>query len=366
MTLEPCRRPITGSYREADCQFLLTPLPGVFYSLREKERLIQSGAKHYSEMISFEAPPAASYLALFRTLTQRYKGRMAAEVMGLADAIAKARPAPITLVSLARAGTPVGALLQRALRHHLQVDSRHYSISIIRDRGIDEQALRFLLRERRRPASGMVFVDAWTAKGVITRELKRSIAHWNARHPEQLSDSLYVLSDIGGVADAAATHEDYAIPSGILNATVSGLVSRSILNRRIKPGQFHGCVFYEHLRSYDVSHWFLNEVEADMDVTNRAPLSTVSRRQRYARTCAYMERAMKRYGIEDINHIKPGIAEATRVLLRRVPARLLLRDPQAEAVSHLRMLAEEKGVTVESQTGMPFNAVAFIKSLKPI
>jgi hypothetical protein len=46
-------------------------------------------------------------------------------------------------------------------------------------------------------------------------------------------------------ADVAATYDDYAIPSGILNATVSGLTSRSILNAAIGPEDFHGCVFYQ-------------------------------------------------------------------------------------------------------------------------
>ncbi|ADE16050.1 conserved hypothetical protein [Nitrosococcus halophilus Nc 4] len=362
--LESCFQPLTGSYRQADCQFLLTPLQAKFFSIQEKERLIQSGEKHYSEMISFESPPSEAYLALFRNMTERYKSRLAAEVMRLAHSIANTRPAPITLVSLARAGTPIGALLQRALSGHLQVDSRHYSISIIRDRGIDEQALAFLLREDQRPADGMVFVDAWTAKGVITEELKRSIARWNARHPEQLKDTLYVISDIGGVAGVAATYEDYVIPSGILNAPVSGLVSRSILNHQIQPGQFHGCVLYEHLRQYDVSHWFLDEVEAEMDAKMVAPLPSAPREQRYAQTRVYLDRWIKRYGVKNINHIKPGIAEATRVMLRRVPERLLLRDPEAEDIAHLLILAEEKGVIVEHQPNMPFNAVAFIKTIK--
>lgn len=357
-------RPLTGSYRRADCQFLLTPLQAQFFSIQEKECLIQSGEKHYSEMISFESPPSEAYLALFRDMTRRYKGRLAAEVMRLAHTIANTRPAPITLVSLARAGTPVGALLQRALSRHLRVDSRHYSISIIRDRGIDEQALAFLLREHQRPAAGVVFVDAWTAKGVITEELKRSIAHWNSRHPEQIKDLLYVISDIGGVADVAATYEDYVIPSGILNAPVSGLVSRSILNHQVLPGQFHGCVFYEHLRPHDVSNWFLGEVEAEMDAKIIAPLPSVRRRQRYAQTQAYLQQWINSYGIENINHIKPGIAEATRVLLRRVPERLLLRDPEAGEVAHLVVLAKEKGVIVERYSNMPFNAVAFIKTIK--
>ena len=76
-------------------------------------------------------------------------------------------------------------------------------------------------------------MDGWTAKGVIAGELRCALHDWNASQFEQLDESLYVISDIGGVADIAATYDDYAIPSGILNATVSGLTSRSILNEAI-------------------------------------------------------------------------------------------------------------------------------------
>ena len=35
---------------------------------------------------------------------------------------------------------------------------------------------------------------------------------------------------------------------------------------------------------------------------------------------------IKAYDIKDINYIKPGIGEATRVLLRRVPWKLLINN----------------------------------------
>jgi hypothetical protein len=44
----------------------------------------------------------------------------------------------------------------------------------------------------------------------------------------------------------AASAEDYLIPSSILNATLSGLISRSVLNADyIYAQDFHGCVFYQ-------------------------------------------------------------------------------------------------------------------------
>lgn len=355
-------KPITGSYNASDCQFMLTPLEARFTGVAEKERMIQSGQRHYSEMVSREHAPSEQYFRLFKNLTAHYKARLATEILALARHIIATRVAPITVVSLARAGTPFGALLQRALTEVFAVDSVHYSISIIRDRGIDTVALRYILREAGRPAQGVLFADAWTAKGVITRELKAAVKAWNRQEPEPLSDELYVISDIGGTADVAATYEDYAIPSGVLNATVSGLVSRSILNEEIGEREFHGCVVYDYLRAHDLTNWFLDEVSAEFaGAVSNYPLPSIPKEERARRSRSWVERWMTRYGIADVNYIKPGIAEATRVMLRRVPARLLLRDPASPDVAHLRILAEEKGIPIDIEPAMPFNAAAFIK-----
>ena len=50
--------------------------------------------------------------------------------------------------------------------------------------------------------------------------------------------------------------------------------------------------------------------------------------------------------MEDINLVKPSIGETTRVLLRRIPRLVLLRDPDSPLTAHIRELAAEKGVEV--------------------
>lgn len=363
-------KPISGSYSPDDCEFLLTLMEPEYTSVEEKERRIQSGRAHYSEMISFEAAPSEEYLTLFKQLTARYRARIASEVLAIADYVMEAREQPLTIVSLARAGTPLGALLKRALRDHRGVACQHYSISIIRDRGIDQAALRYILRDQARPAGGVFFVDSWTAKGVITRELNSAIADWNsaAKPEEQLASGLVVLSDIGGCAEFAATHDDYAIPSGILNATVSGLLSRSILNHHIAEGQFHGSVYYDHLKPHDHSAWFLDQVSecfSRVDPAPRAPITEASeaRVARATLTERWVKDLLMSGVVRDLNHIKPGVAEATRVLLRRVPERLFVRAWDDPDVEHLLALARDRDVSVELAPQMPFKAASLIKAV---
>ena len=71
------------------------------------------------------------------------------------------------------------------------------------------------------------------------------------------------------------------------------------------------------------------------------------------------------YGIADINLIKPGIGEATRVLLRRVPWKILVAEGGREdpSLAHILRLAEEKGVPVEEHPLTHYRACGIIKSL---
>jgi hypothetical protein len=358
-------RPFTGSYRAEDTIFLLKPMRLDMVDMATKERLIQSGQRHYSELLAPERAPDPRYLALFEALTARYARRLAGEIVALARYLTLTRPYQITVTSLARAGTPIGALLVRALKQLGRVDARHYSISIIRDRGIDENALKFILRREGREPAGLAFVDGWTAKGVIAEELRRALRDWNARQPERLDETLHVVSDIGGVADVAATTDDYAMPSGILNATVSGLTSRSILNQAIGPRDFHGCVFYADFAAHDRTTWFLDQVAGQFASVAPEPVrhDPGERRERRRLMVDFLGRIDARYRIADRNFVKPGVAEATRVLLRRWPERLLLRDRDEPDIEHLRLLAEQKRIPIAVDPTMPIQAAALIKDL---
>ncbi len=74
-----------------------------------------------------------------------------------------------------------------------------------------------------------------------------------------------------------------------------------------------------------------------------------------------MAHVRERFGTTDSNLIKPGIGEATRVLLRRRPRHLLLRNPALPEVAHLRLLAREKRVRVTVEPDLPYLAAALIQ-----
>ena len=353
----------SGSYAHEDVSFLLRRLaaPDLMRDVEEKERLIQSGRRHYSQMLSPESPPSARYMQVFEEACRANNGRMARDCLRLAGLIAAHGGAVPTVVSLARAGTPVGVVVTRLLRKVYGLAATHYSVSIVRDRGIDAAALRHILAQGHPPA-GIVFVDGWTGKGVIARELAASVRAFNLAHGVALDPGLYVLSDLAGAAACAASCEDYLIPSSILNATVSGLVSRTVMDDGMRPGDFHGCLFYEQFAPHDRSRAFADALTGlalaqGGDVVR--PADTAAAR---VRSQAFLAQAQARYGIEDVNLIKPGIGEATRVLLRRVPRLLVLREAGGLDVAHLEVLAQEKQVPVEIDPALPYHAVSLIRS----
>lgn len=359
--------PFTGSYSSDDVQFLLKPMAMQDTPVHVKEALIQSGQKHYSQMLTHESLPPENYVQLFYQALLLNQQRMAEHLLVLAERILATRPHGITLVSLARAGTPVGVLLKHVLKRYFNTEASHYSISILRDVGIDQNALRHILQKH--AAESLVFIDGWTGKGVIARQLTTSLEEFAVTDGVTIPAELYVLADLSGSAAVAACSEDYLIPSCILNATVSGLISRSVYDpQSAAPTDFHGCVYYRQFEQHDLSRYFIDtmlacvehawqsyEVGLGSDSHDRRQLQTISQ--------ALLRWIAQCYGVEQYNYVKPGIGEATRVLLRREARVLLLRDPDSEATRHLRWLAESRSIPIDVFTNLPYRAVALIKEI---
>ncbi|QQZ27428.1 cysteine protease StiP family protein [Thiothrix subterranea] len=346
-----------GSYAASDVTFLLRQIVMETTPVEEKERLIQSGQRHYSEMLTLESPPSAAHQALFEQALDDGLERLAREVQALALALQQRRPnRPIVLVSFVRAGVPLGVLLVRALRE-LGVESEHYGISIVRDKGIDQAAVDWI--EQRHAFADIVWVDGWVGKGAIHGELQRSLGK---RYPDS-EIPLVVLADPTGKAWLAASGEDWLIPFGVLGSTVSGLVSRSILR---EDGGWHACVNYAHLAEYDVSQWFVDTVDAcrrRQQGVAAADWADALRHTLLAQSQATIAQLVETYDITNLNRLKPGIAEATRAVMRRVPEHILVQRLDDPNIRLLRHLAESRGITLQAVgDGLaPYRAITIIK-----
>ncbi|MYY86967.1 phosphoribosyltransferase, partial [Streptomyces sp. SID335] len=367
MLPEPLRGPAFSSYAPEDVGWLLQDLSDVTLEAptEEREEAIQSGGAHYAESLPVEYQPSERYQELFHAALDTSAARIAHAVGTVTETVlAERSPRPV-LVSLARAGTPVGVLMRRWAAHRHGLDLPHYAVSIVRGRGIDANALRWLAA-RHDPAD-IVFVDGWTGKGAITRELADAVREFEAAGgPAGFSPEIAVLADPGSCVRTYGTREDFLIPSACLNSTVSGLISRTVLRADlVGPDDFHGGKFYRELADADVSRHFVDAVAARFDEVADAvdvrvkELLSADRAPTWEGWAA-VERISEEYGIHDVNLVKPGVGETTRVLLRRVPWKILARKGAGADLDHVRLLAEQRGVPVEEVDELPYTCVGLI------
>ena len=370
----------SGSYLASDVTVLLDIVNKDAVAdvpVRQKEVLIQSGQRHYSDMLTLEHAPTAMHEQLYQQALEQGTTRTATDIANLAYTLhhtfqqTVSPERPLVFVSLVRAGLPVGVLLQRALTDidsSYALPSVHYGISIIRDRGLDAVALQMILDAH--PNSAIVFVDGWTGKGAIYQELSRSLDVFsNPNHPNfanifhQGVDviPLLTLADPAGVAWLAASEEDWLIPSGLLNSTVSGLISRSLYTD--PQSGLHRSVFYDNLVQVDHSLAFIDHID-----TARRALSTplqylqTFKQPRY-QTATLIDTLAAEYDISNRNRIKPTIAEATRAILRRDPERILLATADHPDTVLLRHLCSERDIKIDvvGNKILPYQAITLIQ-----
>ncbi|MFH8620859.1 phosphoribosyltransferase [Streptomyces vietnamensis] len=361
MLPEPLRGPAFSSYAPEEVGWLLQDLSDVELEAptEEREEAIQSGGAHYAESLPVEYQPSERYQQLFHAALESSAARIARAVGTVTETVLAERSARPVLVSLARAGTPVGVLMRRWAQARHGLDLPHYAVSIVRGRGIDANALRWLAAHH--DPADVVFVDGWTGKGAITRELAEAVKEFDGFDPE-----IAVLADPGSCVRTYGTREDFLIPSACLNSTVSGLISRTVLRSDlVGPNDFHGAKFYRELAGADVSVAFLDAVAARFDEVAATVDTDVKELLAADRTptwegWAAVERISEEYGIHDVNLVKPGVGETTRVLLRRVPWKILAKRGADADLAHVRLLAEQRGVPVEEVDELPYSCVGLI------
>jgi hypothetical protein len=358
---------INGSYQKSDVTFVLKDIGDLVgeQSTKEREQAIQSGT-HYSEMLPIEYVPSQKYIDLYDRSLNENARKVALLVGILAEKALRFKGQDLTIVSLARAGTPVGVLVYRYLKERHQIEAPHYSISIIRGKGIDSNALRYILQ--RHQDRSIMFFDGWTGKGAITKELKKAIRLFNNKNEVSIGDELGVLADPGYCAEVSATFEDFLIPSACLNSTISGLVSRTFHREDIiGPNDFHGARFYKNLITEDrsleyissIASWFgdvCEEIDFFMSRPGQSMINKVSWEGMRS-----VQQISAEYCIEDVNLIKPGVGETTRVLLRRVPWKILVHPAKLHLLEHIFQLAKEKSIPIVEHDSMSYSCCGLIK-----
>lgn len=357
-----------GSFKRQDVELLLKD---VSRDVEEKETglrevLIQNG-RHYSEDLPIEKIPSDEYMNIFHELFDENFKKVALYSAMITRIVLNKFENPV-FVSLVRAGVPCGVLMRRYALKCMNRDIPHYGISIIRGKGFDNNALKHIIKEN--PNKEIVFVDGWTGKGMIKQQLEESCIKYNNEFGANINPHLAVLADPAYCTDLYATREDFINPSCCLNSTICGLISRSVLNDRlIGNNDYHGVKIYSEFAHVDLTNEFLDKITDEFDnITPEAEKRTDEvLNSKTVPTFIGMKTVKEigeKFNISDINRIKPSIGETTRVLLRRVPDKILVKDMNSSSIKHIMFLANEKNVDIEVYKDMPYICCGLISNKK--
>lgn len=360
---------VKTSYSKDDVIILLQDVEGrvPILDTEEREKLNQSGV-HYSEMLPLEYRPTEKYMEIYNESLNVLSRETANAVELLAEKLMNYKGKDMVLVSLARAGTPIGILVKRFIKYHWGYDIPHYSISIIRGKGFDICAMDYIVNKH--GAKNIQFLDGWVGKGAINSVLEKGCQELRSQNKkfENLDSSLAVLTDPACVTDLYGTRQDFLIPSACLNATVSGLISRTVKLKDMTDSEYHGAVYYKDYENEDKSLEFIDTVckYFTNTVENHFSPSIAEQDENFKGLDEVKEISLK-FNIPDINKIKPGVGETTRVLLRRVPDRVLVRkDANEKYLKHIMRLCEEKNIPIEFYPLKKYNVCGIIRTVSDL
>lgn len=312
-----------------DVTILLEESNIVPITIDEKEANIREGV-HYSEMIIKELPLSNYHLQI---AAQMYDQTLSDNVQRLANTIHQdAQGEDIVLLSLVRAGIPLGIGINQAIKSLGCERVKHYAISIIRDVGIDHVAMQYVLEQH--PGAEIYFVDGWTGKGSISVQLYESLtraSYWKDREIK-----FVVYSDPAKTAWLSVEESDIALPFGLYNSVGFGLLSRTVAPK--DEYSFHGAALQEHLKDYIQNRpvWKGSEDRSLIPINYFRP------------TISDVGHMISRDWDLPLDRVKVSQLEVLRSILRRKPSCVFLnKDGDEELIIKLiRTLCEKQGIKI--------------------
>lgn len=339
----PLHGPVFGSYERDDVAWLLKDLSGE----------------------AVPAPPEEEHQELFEEALSASAQRIAYAVGLVTEQVLARRGQDAVLVSLVRAGVPIGVLMRRWAQRVHGLDLPHYAISLVHGRGIDQTALAYLAAHH--DPGRVMFVDGWSGTGAIARELAASVEKANATLHAHLaspfSPELAVLADPGRSVSVYGTREDYLIPSACLGSTASGLVSRPVLDDdRVGPNDFHGAVFQADLASADVSKKLIDTVAARFPIVRTKVMLDIGARLGGDHTPTWagwdaVEEAAEKFADGDLGVVEAGVGDTVRLLLHGEASAILVNPAGDAELGPVKKLAAARDVPLERISGQPYSCL---------
>lgn len=318
---------------------------------REKEKVKNM---HYCDFIPTEKSPSKEYLEIFNQMLKLTANKTAEYIANLAIKITSAYD-NVVLVSLARAGIIPGILIKRYCKKFLNQEINHYAVGMSRGKGIDFNALNYILEEN--PSSTIIFVDGWVGKGTTKLELDKTCAKFNKMYKKEVKPILATISDLKKVSDFIATNEDVLLPISLFNALGCGLISRITQNSDIiDKNSYNGAIVFENLKEYDQTNNIIETIEKHFEKPRITENETTS-------IDKFNEIAIKnKFNLKNINGIKAGINETIRILLKKNVSFVILKSRDSETLKPIIYLCNLKNIRIEVDENLQCEALAILEN----
>ena len=131
---------------------------------------------------------------------------------------------------------------------------------------------------------------------------------------------------------------------------------------------FHGAKFYKELADSDLSNFYVDTISENFGKVEEQVKQSLEQLRQEDKTPTWLgmdsiERIQNIYNISNTHFIKPGVGETTRVLLRRIPWKILINPNHSNDLSHILFLAKERNVPVEEFRDMSYTCCGIIKEV---
>jgi len=260
----------------------------------------------------------------------------------LLEKILKTVPAtqPIVFISILRAGVFVARGLSERMRRHGYSEVPVTALGLFHEAGFDRSAFAAILEDY--PGYFPIFVDGWTGRGVVARELRKAYAEWKKDSGKKgLPDSplLVSLVDPGRYGDLYGTDRDTPVPCAHFTAPEVFGFSRAFIKNRIEMWSAY---------TYSSKYYDQELVDTWLDVFATREPSIVPEADGRQELSALLEETARLTSTRP-DQWKVNVNEVVRSFVNRNPRELVLGVSEEESsrlLPDLVYLAGRTGTTV--------------------
>lgn len=344
---------INSTFKKEDAEVLLKDVKNEVEIVDiSKPQNINSNL-HYCDFIPVEKPMDPAYEVIFNKMLKLTEEQTAFYVGKLTKMVCE-KYSDVVFVSLLRAGTVIGVLMKRYAMKVLNKDIKHYSVGLSRGKGIDFNALKYIIRDN--PHKTIIFIDGWVGKGTTKMELDRTCNLFNKKYGTHVEPIIAVLSDLKNISDFCATSKDILLPNSLINAQGCGLISRITQNEQIiRENEYNGAIIFDDLKEEDKTYILIDSISKYFGKTeDKSPLIDEPK------SSIVLDSIIDKYKIQNINGIKAGINETIRILLKRNVSFVLVKNINNLKLEPIKYLCDIKKIEIREDGTLPCESMAII------